>query len=143
MREKERFTRSLHWGRGSIPQPFSNHKADSIEHVEIDTQRKERRDRLTSSRCCPLQSSPFCGFPSSFLVVHCSILDFVRACAPFVVVDSAAQVPIVSVRHPHRRRLVPRSRLLGGGDHGASPRWRRAFQRRRHQPWLSYGVFRH
>ena len=78
---------------------------------------------------------------SPFLVVHCSILDFVRTCAPFVVVDSAAQVPIVRVRHPHRRQLVPRSRLLGGGDHGASPRWRRAFQRRRHQPWLSYGFF--
>ena len=78
---------------------------------------------------------------SPFLVVHCSTLDFVRAYAPFVVVDSAAQVPIVSVRHPHRRGLVSRSRLLGGGDHGASPRWRRAFQRRRHQPWLSYGLF--
>ena len=34
---------------------------------------------------------------SPFLVVHCSILDFVRASTPFVVVDSAAQIPIVSV----------------------------------------------
>ena len=44
---------------------------------------------------------------SPFLVVHCSILDFVSACAPIAAVDSAAQVPIVNVRHPHRRRLVP------------------------------------
>ena len=68
-------------------------------------------------------------------------VSIVRACALFIVVDSATQVPIVSVRHPHRRRLVPRSRLFGGGDHGASPRWRRAFQRHRHQPWSSHGAF--
>ena len=33
---------SLH--EGSIPQPFSNHNADSIEHVELDTKRKKRRE---------------------------------------------------------------------------------------------------
>ena len=35
LRERKRFTQST-WG-GSIPQPFSNYKADSIEYVEIDT----------------------------------------------------------------------------------------------------------
>ena len=78
---------------------------------------------------------------SPLLVIHCSILDLASACALFAVIDSAAQVPIVNVRHPHRHHLVPQSRLLGGGGRGASPRWRRVFQRRRHQPLLSYGIF--
>ena len=78
---------------------------------------------------------------SPYLVPHCSILDLVSLCAPFTVVDSAIQVRIVNVRHPCRHRPVPRSRLLRGGDHGASPRWRWAFQHCRLQPWLSHERF--
>ena len=44
LRERERFTQSTLGGGGSIPQPFSNQKADSIKHVEIGTKRKKRRE---------------------------------------------------------------------------------------------------
>ena len=44
MSERKRTIHIVYIGGGSIPQPFSNHKADSIEHVEIDTKRKKRRE---------------------------------------------------------------------------------------------------
>ena len=39
--ERKRTTQTVYMGGGWITQPFSHHKADSIEHVEIDTKRKE------------------------------------------------------------------------------------------------------
>ena len=85
--EKENDSHSPH--AVSISQPCSNHKVDSIKHVELDTNKNKRREwpksnfRLTSSRRFPLRSSPFLrvSFPiSPFLVVHCSIFCLFRQC---------------------------------------------------------------
>ena len=84
---------------GSIPQPFSNHKAHSIEHVEIDTKRRTKRTTGIGFSSHFISALPIAKLAflwvsfilSPFLVAHRSIHDFVRACAPYLVVDSGTR----------------------------------------------------
>ena len=96
--ERKRTIHTVYKG-GLISQPFSNHKADSIEHVEINTKRKERRERpesdfrLTSSRRCPLRSSPSYGPPSSSPPFSWSIAPFLISSVPVLRMSSSTLRP--------------------------------------------------
>ena len=97
--ERKRTIHTVYMGGESIPQPFSNHKADSIEHAEIDTKRKKRREwpesdfRLTSSRRCPLRSSPSCGSPSRSPPLSWSIAPFSILSVPVLRLSSSTLRP--------------------------------------------------